>query len=683
MISGLEEEVKTLVEKSKAFDNDKKALTASYEERLKSMSRQRTTAQQELAKTKEALAKSQESLDKHKKEQEDTKELQEEVVKLKEKLTGETRKKEEAKKDAEETKVLINRTKFAEGEAMRERDILAAKVRELKEKSSMCKCPGSDAPGLTVKERTYLSLLSEKPKLLEELAKKDKEMENLKRSKEEMKKNLTKMVTTRNEAFGKKSKELLEEKKLSGERANLLAEKEKQLAEVVAKAETTIDGLQRDLEESKRSAAEREKLWTAADAECAKIKQLLNVTRLDEVAGKIRAKDESMRELESAMEQKSQSAKRSEDEAAELKCRNKSMVEKLLADVRTILGAFEQSDDESTRKSLQKITDAMQRVESEKTYESFYAFTDDLMTDALRILQGFRATSALERRTLKDAESEVTRLRSQSAKHMESEEELLATVRSVIETFEDSRPIQDVRKAMSGEKSPISFECSVTHTSALLSAMTQALQGAQDEVEKLQKAPPPPPPQAEGEQDKIRELEQSVATNQSALRVQIERGEELRSKLSRQEEQAALRIAELERDNREICLAAVSKRIIIADAQKADEMVKPKKPKVERPITDPEAMADAEAVLPNVRDKERFEELYVAFEDLAEDMEDIDGLEDSLREHGREFVNDVIEEDRVDSNVLEENKIDEERARRILRKAFALRFRVAMPVFDL
>merc|ERR1712039_291277 len=112
-------------------------------------------------------------------------------------------------------------------------------------------------------------------------------------------------------------------------------------------------------------------------------------------------------------------------------------------------------------------------------------------------------------------------------------------------------------------------------------------------------------------------------------------------------------------------------------------MVKPKKPKVERPITDPEAMADAEAVLPNVRDKERFEELYVAFEDLAEDTEDIDGLEDSLREHGREFVNDVIEEDRVDSNVLEENKIDEERARRILRKAFALRFRVAMPEFDL
>ena len=130
-------------------------------------------------------------------------------------------------------------------------------------------------------------------------------------------------------------------------------------------------------------------------------------------------------------------------------------------------------------------------------------------------------------------------------------------------------------------------------------------------------------------------------------------------------------------------MAAVNKRIIIADAQKADEMVKPKKPKVERPITDPEAMADAEAVLPNVRDKEMFEELYVAFEDLAEDMEDIDGLEDSLREHGREFVNDVIEEDRVDSNVLEENKIDEERARRILRKAFALRFRVAMPEFDL
>ena len=43
------------------------------------------------------------------------------------------------------------------------------------------------------------------------------------------------------------------------------------------------------------------------------------------------------------------------------------------------------------------------------------------------------------------------------------------------------------------------------------------------------------------------------------------------------------------------------------------------------------------------------------------------------RENGRTFV----------SGVMEEDGVDEERARRILKKAFALRFKVAMPEFDL
>ena len=669
--------MKTLVEKSKAFDNDKKAATAALEEKLKSMSRQKTTAEQELAKTKESLVKSRESLERQKKEQEDTisnrgKELQEEVTKMKESLTSANRKAEEAKKDAEEAKVLINRAKFAHDEAMREKDILAAKVRELKEKGNACKCPGSNAPGLTVKERTYLSLLSEKPKLLETIDKKEKELESLKKSKEEMKKNLMKMVTSRNEAFGKKSKELLEEKKASVKREELLAEKEKQLAEVMTKTEATIDGLQNDLEKSKRGAAKLEESRIAAEAERAKIKLLLNVTRFDEVEGKVKAKDENIKNLESSLERQNQSVKRAEDEAVQLKLRNKSMVEKLMANVKGVMEALEKSENDSTKHFIQKITEAMQRVESEKTYESFDAFTDDLMTDALQIVQQFRSASEKDRKSMKLAESEVAKLRGQSAKHKSSEEKLLAMVKSVIETFEDSQPIQNVKKAMAGEKSLISFECSVSHTNDLFGAMTKALQDAQDKAEKLEKVPvPPPPPQAEGQQDKIRQLEQSVATSQSALKTQIEQGEELRNKLSRHEKQAAARIAELEMDNRQLCSAAINNAIIIADDQKANMKAKP--PKVERPITDPEAMADAAAYLPFVRDLERFEELYDAFEDLAEDTGDIDGLEDSLREHGRDFVRDVMEED----------GIDEVRARRVLNKAFALRFRVAMPEFDL
>ena len=671
--------MKTLVEKSKAFDNDKKAATASLEEKLKSMSRQKTTAEQELTKTKDALAKSQESLEVQKKEQEDTiankgKELQEEVIKMKEDLAGANRKTEEARKDAEDAKVLINRAKFAENEAMREKDILASKVRELKEKSSACKCPGSNAPGLTVKERTYLSLLAEKPKLLETIDKKEKDIESLKKSKEEMRKNLMKMVTSRNDAFGKKSKELLEEKKVSGERANLLAEKEKQLAEVMTKTEATIDGLQRDLDEAKRGATKLEESRIAAEVECNKIKMFFNVTQLDEVEGKVKAQNEKIGELKSTLDRKNESEKRAQDEAVELKLRNKNMVEKLLANVKSVLGAFEKSDNESTKHSIQKITEAMQRVESEKTYETFEAFTDDLMNDALQMLQGFRIASDIERQSLKQVESEIAKLRALFAKHTDSEERLLAMVKSVIETFEDSQPIQNVKKAILGEKSLISFECCVTHTNDLFNAMTKALQDAQDKADKLETFPvPPQPPREEGQQDKIRELEQSVATNQSALKIQIEQGEELRSKLTRQEKQVAARIAELEEDNRQLCLAAINNTIIIADDQKAKKRVKPNPPQ-ERAITDPVAMADAAAYLPFARDSERFLELYDAFEDLAEDMEgDIDGMEESFRENGRSFVSDVMEEDGV----------SEERARRILKKAFALRFRVAMPEFDL
>ena len=107
--------------------------------------------------------------------------------------------------------------------------------------------------------------------------------------------------------------------------------------------------------------------------------------------------------------------------------------------------------------------------------------------------------------------------------------------------------------------------------------------------------------------------------------------------------------------------------------QKANERVKPNPPQ-ERAITDPVAMADAAAYLPFVHDFERFEELYDAFEDLAEDMGgDYDGLEESLRENGRSFV----------SGVMEEDGMSEERARSILKKAIAMRFKIAMPDFDL
>ena len=101
--------MKALVEKSKAFEADKKAATTSWEEKLKSMSRQKTTAEQELARVKEALAKSQESLERRDKEQEEAfanggKDLQEEVAKLREVVSGAKRQTEEAKKEAEEAK---------------------------------------------------------------------------------------------------------------------------------------------------------------------------------------------------------------------------------------------------------------------------------------------------------------------------------------------------------------------------------------------------------------------------------------------------------------------------------------------------------------------------------------------------------------------------------------------------
>ena len=412
----------------------------------------------------------------------------------------------------------MNRSKFAENEAMREKDIMEAKVRELKEKSAMCKCHGPNAPERPFKEKTYLSLLAEKPKLLEAIDKKEKELETLKKSKEEMKKNLMKLVTSRNEAYGKKSREFLEEKKVSEERAGLLAEKERQLGEVVSRTEATIDGLRRDLEEARRGAAEREKLWSAADEECAKIKVLLNVTRLDEVEAGIRAKDESIRGLQSTLDKQSLSLV----EISELKTRNRNMVEKILTNVKNVAENLEKSDN---KVSLQKMREAMQGLEAHPTYENFQAFADQVMADILQILRGHTAATALERQTLKDAESEVARLREQGARHAESGERLLATVNSVIETFEDdSPPMRDIKKAMLGDKSLSSFDRKVAHANDLLNEMTRALQDAQDKAEELGKAPAPPPPPPrpaeEHHQEKIRQLEQSVATSQAELRAQ-------------------------------------------------------------------------------------------------------------------------------------------------------------------
>ena len=569
--------MKVLVEKSKAFEADKKVATASWEEKLKSMSQQKTTAEQELARVKEALAKSQECLERRDKEQEEVfanggKDLQEEVAKLREDVSGARRRTEEARKEAEEAKgrctydvcpnygkgvcvtdlgtdkgagrgsknseslaevictrhpkVLMNRSKFAESEAMREKGILEAKWRELKEKSAMCTCLGSDARPL--KEKTYLSLLEEKPKLLEAIDKKEKELEALKKSKDEMKKNLMKMVTSRNEAYGKKSREFLDEKKVSEERAGLLAEKERQLGEVISRTEATIDGLRRDLEEARRGAAEREKLWSAADEECAKIKVLLNVSRLDEVEAGIRAKDEDIRGLQSTLEKQGLTTKQAEVEISELKTRNRNMVAKLLTNVRSVAETLEKSDN---KMSLQKMREAMQILEADPTYENFQAFADQVMADILQILRGRTAASALERRTLKDAESEVARLREQGAKQAESGARLMATVNSVIETFEDdSPPIQDIKRAMLADKCLSSFERRVAHTNELLNEMTRALQDAQDKAEELGKAPapPPPPPPAEEHQEKIRQLEQSVATSQAELRDQTEQAKELR-----------------------------------------------------------------------------------------------------------------------------------------------------------
>ena len=397
------------------------------------------------------------------------------------------------------------------------------------------------------------------------------------------------------------------------------------MAGVITKTEATIDGLQRDLEESKRGAAKLGESWTAAKAECAKVKLLLNVAEMDEVVVKIKEKDENIRRLESGLEQECQSAKRVGEEAVELKLQNKNMVTKFLANVKSaksVIEAFEDADNETTKQLIEKINKSIQRLEHEKTYESFDAFTDELMTDALQIAQEFRSTMEKERKSVKQAENEIGKLR---AEHKGSEEKLLARVKSVIETFEDSQPIQNVKKAMQVEKDLISFECSVAHTMDLFGAMTKALQTAQDKAKKLEKVPVPPPPPGEGQQDKIRELEQSVATNQSALKTQIELAEELRLKLSRQEEQAVARIAELEEENRELGSAVINNKPI-SDDQKAREKSK------EKAIPDPEATADAAAYLPFLRDLERFEELYDAFEDLAEDIGDIYGLEEGLRD---------------------------------------------------
>ena len=272
--------------------------------------------------------------------------------------------------------------------------------------------------------------------------------------------------------------------------------------------------------QTRRGAAEREKLWSAADEECAKIKRLLNVSRLDEVEAGIRAKDENIRGLQST-------AKQAEEEASELKTRNRNMVDKLLTNVRSVAEALEKSDFEV---SLHKMREAMQRVESEPTYEIFQAFVDEVMADTHQILRGYTAATALERQTLKDAESEVARLREQGARHAESEERLLATVNSVIETFEDdSPPMRDIKKAMLGDESLSSFDRRVAHTNDLLNEMTRALQDAQDKAEELRKTPaPPPPPPAEEHEEKIRQLEQSVATSQAALRDQTEQAKELR-----------------------------------------------------------------------------------------------------------------------------------------------------------
>ena len=109
--------------------------------------------------------------------------------------------------------------------------------------------------------------------------------------------------------------------------------------------------------------------------------------------------------------------------------------------------------------------------------------------------------------------------------------------------------------------------------------------------------------------------------------------------------------------------------MIVADPEKF--VPKPKQPP--RPFTDPQAEADSEVFIPYLSDLEHFFELYNGLEDVAEMYEDgIEGFEDQFREEGRELVPEMMRDG-----------MEEETARRILKKAFALRFRVAHPEFKL
>ena len=147
----------------------------------------------------------------------------------------------------------------------------------------------------------------------------------------------------------------------------------------------------------------------------------------------------------------------------------------------------------------------------------------------------------------------------------------------------------------------------------------------------------------------------------------------LRSKLKNHE----VKIAELTEDNQRMCRSVISNnwanKVIVADPEKF--VPKPKKPP--RPFTDPQAEADSEAFIqgtPERGDLKHFFELYNGMEDLAEDL-DADGvrdMEETWREQGRDLLPAMIRDG-----------IDEERARRILRKAFALRFRAAHPEFEI
>ena len=138
-----------------------------------------------------------------------------------------------------------------------------------------------------------------------------------------------------------------------------------------------------------------------------------------------------------------------------------------------------------------------------------------------------------------------------------------------------------------------------------------------------------------------------------------------------------MKIAELTDDYQRMCRSVVSNnwanKVIVADPEKFT----PKPKKAPRPFTDPQAEADSEVFIqgtPDSGDLKQFFELYNGFEDVAEMYEDgIDGFEEEFREQGRELV----------PAMMREHAMDEERARRCLKKAFALRFRVAYPEFEL